>query len=173
MAPLFAAGLLEIEPGLIFWTLITFALLYFFLRWKVFGPILKATEEREKRIRDSVEEGRRQREEAEKLLAEQKKLLGDARRESAEMMKASAAQAEKAKGELMASARKEAEEIANQAKRQIEDERKRAETQLRGMVVDLALEAAEKLLGEALKDPAKQKALIEQYITDFEKRPRA
>jgi F-type H+-transporting ATPase subunit b len=173
MAPLLAAGLLDIEPGLIFWTLITFGLLYFFLRWKVFGPILKATEEREKSIRAAVEEGRRQREEAEKLLAEQKKLLGDARRESAEMLKAAMAQAEKAKVEMMANARKEAEDVVAQAKRQIEDERKRAEAQLRGMVVDLALEATEKLLGETLKDPARQKALIEQYILDFEKRPRA
>jgi F-type H+-transporting ATPase subunit b len=173
MAPLFAAGLLEIEPGLIFWTLITFALLYVFLRWKVFGPILNATQEREKRIREAVEEGRKQREEAEKLLAEQKKLLGDARRESAEMLKAAMAQAEKSKIDLMQSARKEADEIAAQARRQIDDERKRAEAQLRGMVVDLALDAAEKLLGEALKDPARQKALIEQYIVDFERRPQA
>jgi len=173
MAPLFAAGLLEIEPGLIFWTLITFGLLFVFLNWKVFGPILKATEERERRIRASVEEGRRQREEAEKLLAEQKKLLGDARRESAEMLKSAMTQAEQAKVEMMANARKEAEDVAGQAKRQIEEERKRAEAQLRGMVVDLALDAAEKLLGESLQDPARQKALIEKFIVDFEKRPQA
>jgi F-type H+-transporting ATPase subunit b len=83
------------------------------------------------------------------------------------------AQAEKAKGELMANARKEAEEVASQAKRQIEDERKRAEAQLRGTVVDLALAAAEKLLGESLQDSARQKALIEKFIADLEKRPRA
>jgi F-type H+-transporting ATPase subunit b len=173
MGLLFAAGLLDIEPGLIFWTLITFGLLFVFLRWKVFGPILKVTEERERRIRETVEQARREHEEAEKLLAEQRKLLGDARREAAEMLKAAMAQAEQAKVGLMATARKEAEDVATQAKRQIEEERKRAESQLRGMVVDLALEAAEKLLGEVLKDPARQRALIEQYIADFEKRPRA
>src|SRR5450432_2594074 len=111
MAPLFAAGLLDIEPGLIFWTLITFSLLYFFLRWKVFGPILKVTAEREQRIRESVDKARLDREEAEKILAEQRKLLGDARREGAEMLKAAMAQAEQAKVELMANARKEAEGV--------------------------------------------------------------
>jgi F-type H+-transporting ATPase subunit b len=173
MALFFAAGLLDIEPGLIFWTLITFSLLYFFLRWKVFGPILKVTAEREQRIRESVDKARLDREEAEKILAEQRKLLGDARREGAEMLKAAMAQAEQAKVELMANARKEAEGVATQAKRQIEEERKRAESQLRGMVVDLALEATEKLLGEVLQDPARQKALIEKFIADFERRPQA
>jgi len=173
MASLFAAGLLDVEPGLIFWTLITFGLLFVFLRWKVFGPILKVTEEREKRIRETVEQARRQHEEAEKLLAEQRKLLADARRESAEMLKAAMTQADQAKVEMMQNARKEAEDVAALAKRQIEEERKRAEAQLRGMVVDLALEAAEKLLGETLQDPAKQKTLIEKYIADFERRPKA
>jgi hypothetical protein len=41
------------------------------------------------------------------------------------------------------------------------------------MVVDLALNAAEKLLGETLQDPTRQKALIEKFIVDFDKRPQA
>ena len=68
---LLAASLLEVRPGLIFWTIVTFILALVVLRWKAWGPILSLVEEREKQITGAIESAKKERAEAEKLLAEQ------------------------------------------------------------------------------------------------------
>lgn len=168
MAPVISAGLMDVEPGLIFWTLVTFGCLFFLLRWKAWGPILRAVEQREKTVSDAVASAKHDREEAAALLTEHRKLITDARREGAEMVRKAMEAAEASRSEVLAKSRKEAEEIATQAKRQIEDQVLRAKTDLRTMVVDLAMDAAEKVVGEALADPAKQRKLVEQYVRDFD-----
>src|ERR1700722_9835072 len=87
MAPLFAAGIMEVEPGLAFWTLVTFVLLFLLLRWKAWGPILHAVEEREKRMREAIEGAKRDREEAQRLLEEHRKLMAEARKEGQETVR--------------------------------------------------------------------------------------
>lgn len=165
---LLAASLTEIRPGLIFWTLITFALVAFVLRWKAWGPILSLVEEREKQITNAVESAKRERAEAERLLAEQKTAAADARREAAEALRKSQAELEKFREQVMADARKKAdEEIAN-ARRQIQDEKLKALAEVKGTAVDLALAAAEKLVGEQLND-AKHRQLATQFIEQLPK----
>src|SRR6218665_31230 len=68
-----ASSIVEVRPGLIFWTLVTFILVAIILRWKAWGPILAVVEEREKQITSSIEAAKRERAEAEKLLAEHNK----------------------------------------------------------------------------------------------------
>ena len=57
--------LLNVEPGLIIWTVITFVLLLIVLRKVAWGPILIALEQREHTIRNSLEEAQRARQESE------------------------------------------------------------------------------------------------------------
>ena len=73
--------LLNIEPGLIIWTVITFIFLLIVLRKVAWGPILAALEQREHTIRTSLEEAQRARQEAEQLLAQHQQILTDANRE--------------------------------------------------------------------------------------------
>ena len=47
-----AASFTEIRPALIFWTLLTFAIVAIVLRWKAWGPILALVDEREKQIQN-------------------------------------------------------------------------------------------------------------------------
>src|SRR3989441_10688830 len=62
----------SIEPGLIFWTIVVFAILLALL-WKLGWPaLLKAVEERERRIQQQLEEAERARAEAARLLEEHK-----------------------------------------------------------------------------------------------------
>jgi F-type H+-transporting ATPase subunit b len=171
MVPVFCASFLDVEPGLVFWTLITFISLAVLLRWKAWGPILHAVDEREKRIREAVDGAKRDREEAQKLLEEHRRLVGDARREGAESVHRALAEAEVARQEMLVKSRKEAEEIVVQAKRQIDEQVKRARAELSQAVVDLALDAAEKVVGEALSDPQHQRKLVEEYVREFSQQP--
>jgi F-type H+-transporting ATPase subunit b len=158
-----AADFLQVRPGLIFWTLITFVLVLVVLRWKAWGPILSLVEEREKQIASAIESAKRERAEAEKLLADQKTAIAEARRDAAEMMRKNQQEVEKYREELMAKSRKEAEEFKAQARREIEDQKAKAIAEVRGLAVDLAIEAAGKLISERMDD-AKHRALAEQFV---------
>ena len=73
MSPVLAAGALtDINPGLTLWTAITFLVLVVVLSKFAWGPIVKMLAEREKTIREALEQAKKERTEAEKLLTEQK-----------------------------------------------------------------------------------------------------
>lgn len=159
---LFAASFVDVRPGLIFWTLVTFILVAVVLRWKAWGPILSVAEEREKQITNAIEAAKRERTEAEKLLAEQKTAIADARREAAESLKKNQAEMEAFRNELMAKSREEAEALKESARREIQAERTKAVAELKAESADLALAIAGKLLNERLDD-TKQKELAQQF----------
>ena len=71
--------LIKVIPGLMIWTLVSFAIVFFVLKRYAFGPIQKLIDDRRERIRQSVEEADRARDEARGLLEEHKALIGQAR----------------------------------------------------------------------------------------------
>lgn len=163
MPVLAAGGIADINPGLTLWTAITFLLLLVVLSKFAWGPIVKMLNERESTIREAIESAKKERAEAEKLMAEQKAALSTATREAAELAKRNQAEVETLRQELTAKARKEADELVASARKQIVEEKAKAVTELRGMVADLAIEAAGKLVKANLDDKA-QRALVEDYL---------
>lgn len=142
------------------------------LRAKAWKPILDLVAEREKQIQNAIDSAKRERAEAERLLAEQKTAIAEARRESAEMLRKSQADLEKFREELMSRARKEADEARAQAGRDIEDQKAKAIAEIKSSSVDLAIEIAEKLIGERLDD-SKHRTLAEQFVESVAKRGQA
>ncbi|HYO65400.1 MAG TPA: F0F1 ATP synthase subunit B [Archangium sp.] len=158
-----ASSFVEVRPGLIFWTLVTFIIVAIILRAKAWGPILSLVEEREKQIASSIEAAKRERAEAEKLLAEQKTAIAEARRDAQEMLRRNQQEVEKFREELKAKSRKEAEEFKASAQREIEEQKSKAIAEVKAMAVDLSMEIASKLLNERLDD-TKHRALAEQFV---------
>lgn len=70
-------GLLDVNPGLIFWTIITFLILLFILKKTAWKPILQALKEREDNIRASLEKAEQARKEAEEILEKNRKNLSE------------------------------------------------------------------------------------------------
>lgn len=164
-----AGGLASaVAGGLVFWTIVTFLVVAAFLRWKVWGPLLAMLSEREKSIQDAIDAARREREQAERLLEEQKAAAAEARREAAEMVRRSQAEVEAAKTELFAKARTEADALLAQARKQIEEERRRAIADIRAVAVDLSIRTAERLVARELDDAAHRK-LAEDFVTSLER----
>ncbi len=163
MPVLAAGGIADINPGLTLWTAITFLLLLVVLSKFAWGPIVKMLNEREGTIREAIESAKKERAEAEKLMAEQKAALATATREAAELAKRNQAEVETLRQELTAKARKEADELVASARKQIVEEKAKAVTELKGMVADLAIEAAGKLVKANLDEKA-QRALVEDYL---------
>ncbi len=167
------ANLMKVNPGLTFWTLVTFLVAFLVLRWKAWGPILQSVKDREKRIQDSLDTAKAERQEAERVLEEQKQAMLKVRQETAELTKKSLADVEKIRQELLTKNKKEAEEILQNARRQIEEEKAKALGEIRQYAVDLALQAAQKLVEISL-DESKQRALVSDFIERVDqKRPAA
>lgn len=159
----------DVKPGLIIWTWITFIVVLFILRKVAWGPLLKSVEDREKNIVNAIESAKRERSEAEKLLAEQKTAVAQARQEAADQVRKTQAELEKFREELMGKARKEADDLKAEARRTIDEERGKAVAELKAEAVRLSLQVAEKLIVEKLDD-AKHQQLAQQFVGDLTKK---
>jgi F-type H+-transporting ATPase subunit b len=167
MPPVLAAGsIVDINPGLTLWTGITFLILLVVLAKFAWGPIVKMLAERERSIREAIDSAKKERAEAEKLLAEQKEALARAQREAAELARKNQQDVEALRQELTARARKEADELVADARRQISEELSRARAELKAEVVDLAIAAAGRLVKVNLDEKA-QRTLVEEYIAQL------
>ena len=169
---LLAAGLTDINVALVVWTLVTFGLLVIVLKRFAWGPILETIETREKTINDALESAKRERAEAEKAAADMRASLEKARGEAADLIRKNQAEVAAAKTELMAAARKESESLLAQARQSIEEERRAAVADLRAQVVDIAIEAAGRLL-QVQMDEKKQHQLVEDYLARLPQERRA
>ncbi|HKB76904.1 MAG TPA: F0F1 ATP synthase subunit B [Myxococcales bacterium] len=122
-------------------------------------------------IADALESARRERAEAEKAAAEMHAALEKARQEAAEMVRRNQQEVAAAKAESMEEARRQSEELLKQARATIEEERRAAVAELRSQVVDLAIEAAGRLLATQM-DEKKQRQLVEEYLEKLPKEAR-
>lgn len=161
------AGPLTVEGGLMFWTILIFALLVAVL-WKFAWPqILGAVEAREKALETQIAEAARNREESARVLEEQKKLLADARAQAHQLINEAQGAADKERALMLEKAREEQEELLARARRELEDERQRAVAELRREAVDLSLAAAGRLIRQRLDSDADRK-LVSDYLATLE-----
>lgn len=167
--PAFAAeagakgGLLDPHLGLMTWTIIVFVLLLGGL-WKfAWGPILEAVNGREQALRDAMAAAERDRNEAAKLVAEQRAAIEAARNEAQRYIAEGRATAESMRGEMLEQTRLQQAELLARARKEIESEKVKAIDELRREAVDLALAGAGKLIGQKL-DGAADRALVENYL---------
>lgn len=164
-----AGALIQPKYGTLFWTAVTFVLLAFLLSKVAWKPLLGAIQERERSIEESLEQARREREDAEKLLGEHRALVAQAQRERAEAVEKGRVEAERLKTEILQEARTQSEHRLQKAEEQVQAELRQARDDLREMTVDLAIQAAGKLLTRNLDDSTQRK-LVEDHLSDLEKR---
>ncbi len=160
-------SLFAVDFGLSVWTLLTFATLLFILAKFAWKPLLGALDAREKSIQDNIDEAKRQRDEADALLAQYREQLAEGRRQAQAVVAESRAAAETLRKELEAKARDETQAMLANARREIEREREAAVEAVRRESVDVALAVASRLLGERL-DAGRDRQLAMDYIDDLD-----
>jgi F-type H+-transporting ATPase subunit b len=168
---LLAAGLTDVNFALSFWTFVTFALLIVVLGKFAWGPILQMIETREKTIAEAIEAAKRERAAAEAASAEMRAALERAREESAELVRKNQQEVAAAKAELIAAAKKQSDELLAAARKTISEEKRQALAELRAQAVDIAIEAAGRLV-QMNMDDGKQKQLVEEYLSQLPKETR-
>lgn len=156
--------MLQLEPGMIVWTWVTFLVLLYVLKKVAWNPLLGAVEEREKSIAESLRHAEQARMEADKLLEEQHRKLAQTQEEVQVMLKESRQMAEKIRTEIIEKAKEDAQKLLDRARKDIDKERKMALMGLRKEVADVVVGATAKLIGESL-DEKKHRQLIDAYIS--------
>ena len=160
------SNLITPDPGTVLWTVITFIVLAVLLAKFAWKPLLTTLQERERTIRESLEQAQKARAEGEETLRRNQEILAQARRETAAILDQGKREAESLRAEILAQARKEAQDLVEQGKRQVQFEQKQAMEQLRRQVADLAIQAAERLITRSLDDSA-QRELLDEYVRDL------
>ncbi len=150
--------------SLIFWEIVSFAILLFVLAKYAFPPLLEALEARERKIRDSIEAAEQQRAEAERRLAEYEIKMKGAHKEAEALVEQAKHRAQHLLEENERRLTQEAERIRTSTAREIDQERRRALEDVRGYATDLALRVAEKLVERTLTD-ADHKRLAEEALS--------
>ena len=126
--------LVQLDPGLFIWTILTFLILFYVLAKFAWKPLLTALESRENTIKSSLED-------AEKAKTELERLNAD----------------------VMVQAGEDANKIREDAQKQINVEKDKAIHEIRQEVVNLTMMVAEKVIKKNLSKEDNQ-ALIEDSI---------
>jgi F-type H+-transporting ATPase subunit b len=159
-------GLLQIQPGLVIWTLITFGLLVFVL-WKyVWGVILNALEARSAKIASDLEQIKQEKEVADGLLDQRKKMLLKAKEESLAIVSRTKASTVEIKNNILTEAKREAEKLLQKAQRDIDQLRHKALEEFKGELVDITFEMTRKFLHKEI-DPKEGSRLMDKYLEEY------
>jgi F-type H+-transporting ATPase subunit b len=168
-APLFAqeheeaAGPLDVNTGLLIWTLLIFGIVVAVLYKFAWPNILGAVEKREAHIRELLEGAERDRAEATAMAAENRRLMEETRAKTQEAIAEARGQAEAMRAEVMEAARREQQELLERARRDIAAEREVALDSVRRDAVELAIRAAEKLVRRSL-DAEDNRRLVREFL---------
>lgn len=160
--------MLNPNPGLIIWTIITFVLLLIVLKKFAWKPLLEALRKREETVRNAIERAEQAKQDAERLLEENRKQLERAEQEGHRILNESRALADKLKDEMIDKTNQQARKMIDMAKQEIDRDKEAAIVQLRGEVADLAIKAAGKILDETL-DENKHRKLVDSYLKELPK----
>ena len=155
--------LVQPDPGLFIWTIITFLVLVAVLAKFAWKPLLDALENRQEMIRRSLDEAERAKQELERVQKDSAKIISEARAEADTIIANSRLDAAKLHEELREKARTEAETILKNAQKQIQQETVQAVAQIRHEAVDVSLLIASKLIRRNLSKEDNE-SLIEDTL---------
>ena len=155
--------LVQLDPGLFVWTILTFLLLVFVLAKFAWKPLLKMLQDREDMVRSSLEDAEKAKSELERLNEESEAIMAKARSEAQSILADGKAAAEKVKDDIIAKSKEQANKIREDAGNQIQVEKDKAISEIKKEVVNLTLSVAEKLIQKNLSD-ADNKSLIEKSL---------
>ena len=158
--------LLTPNTGLMFWTTITFFILYAILYRFAWGPLREALDERERKIKESLEQAEIAQAKAESSLQKQEEIIAKAREEAQALIEKGKSTAETLREDIVKKARQEAENLLERAKSDINLEREKAITEIKKLAVELSIAATTKAIGKALS-PKDHEELILQSMQEM------
>lgn len=138
--------LVQPDPGLFIWTIVTFLILLALLSKFAWKPLLVALQGRQDRIAQALDDAKRAQDELERVRRESAEIIRQAHAEAGAIVAAGRADGDRVREDAKQKARTEAAAILAAAGRQVEAETARARDEIRREAVDLAVAIASKLI---------------------------
>ncbi len=160
-------GLLTPDPGLVFWMIITFGVVFVLLAKYGFPVIIKAVEDRKAYIDNSLKAAREANEQLANVKLEGEKILAQAREEQNRILSEAAVTRDRIVKDAQDKAITEGQRLMAEIKKQIETEKESAIRDIRRQVAVLSVEIAEKVMRSKLSDAKEQNALIDRMLDEM------
>jgi F-type H+-transporting ATPase subunit b len=154
-------ALLDVNPGLVVWTTVTFVLVLLLLNKFAWKPIIKALDDRADRIHSDIERANQLRNEADTLFQQYQNKLNDLKGEAQEMINEGRRDAEVLKNDILEKARKEAEEIRARSRKEIQLAMDSALEEIHRQAVDLSVEITKRVVSRNMTPEDHKKQLQE------------
>jgi F-type H+-transporting ATPase subunit b len=159
--------LVQPDPGLYIWTIVTFLILLALLARFAWRPLLDALDKRQDAIRSSLDDARKAKEELARLQAESARILAEARTEAANIISSTRSDAARFADDMKQKARADADVLVRNAQREIDTQTHRAIETIRREAVDLSVAVASKILRRDITK-ADNERLVDDAIREMQ-----
>lgn len=151
--------------------LLAFLIVLVFLGKKLLPGLNKTLDERRAAIEGGLEKAKAAEEEAKQVLDDYRAQLAEARTEAARLRQEAQEQGAAMVVEMRAEGERQREEIVAAGHAQVEADRQAAAASLRQDVGQLAIDLADRIVGESMKDSARQERTIDRFLDALEAKP--
>ena len=156
---------IEVFHSLIFWSLISFAILFFLLKRFAFPPILEILEERENKIRSEISDAEKLRQEAEGIKADLGRELKSAHEKAQIIIQMAGDESKKIQDKSINEPQVKVRQMLSDAEQEIQITRNKLLNEIRSYTAALTMASTEKILKKALSDDDK-KRLVDESIAE-------
>ena len=160
-------SLIDINFGLMFWTLVTFVIVLVVLKKYAFGPIQVAIDDRRKAIESDIDAAQTAREEAQSALAEYRQALAESRKEATKILDDARRVSEEQRKKAIAELEAEKTRLLERAKDEIDAETRNSLQTIKAQLAELTVATAEKVVRTRL-DEDEQRRLIDEALADVD-----
>jgi len=158
-------NLLNVEIGLVFWTVVTFSIVMIILWRFAWKPIVEALDARNTKVEDDLSKSEQLRKEAEDLLKDYESKLDNAKKEVADLLEEARRDGEVSRTTITAEAQAEAARIRERSSHDIDQAKLKAVKEIQDLAVEISLQLMSNVLQKDVND-AEHKKLI---MTELER----
>ena len=157
---------LTIDIGLLLWTILTFMVLLIILKWQAWGPLMSALDTRSKQIDEALNTAKIAQETADQVASDNEDILNQARQESQNIVNQARESGEKLKAKLEQDGQDRYAEMLEKAQEQIDTKKNQALSEIKQVVVNLTIDASEKIIKRNLSSEDNKK-MIEKTVDEL------
>jgi F-type H+-transporting ATPase subunit b len=158
---------LGLDPKFLLIQAVAFLLLLIVLTKFAFRPLLNILEARQENIRNDLDQAESRRLEMERLQKDYEERLAKIEDEARDKIQQAIKQAEGIRDEILTKARTESEQVLAVGRAEIDRDRIRSMAQMRNEIADLAIHAAQSVVGKNLSAQGHDQ-LIAEALSSFE-----
>lgn len=159
---------LGIEPSLLLTQIINFVILLFVLTKLLYKPILKALDDRKRKIEEGLEFTQKAKKEEEQLELKHQEVLKRANEEAKEIIEAARSDGRKLKEEIISSGKEEIATLKKKLEKELKVKEEETAAEITSHTVEIASEMVKKLIPDLMTGENQHKLIVRE-LTRLEK----